>query len=59
MARSEWLKGHVHLRRTRLWSLGLGHGGVVQVVYRGTSLMRNHLPLGPYIRTMTRALWGP
>ena len=26
---------------------------------RGTSLMRNSLPLGPYSRTLSRALWGP
>ena len=25
--------------------------------YRGTSLTRNSVPLGPYIRTMPRALW--
>jgi len=25
--------------------------------YRGTSLMRNCAPLGPYSRTMPRALW--
>ena len=25
--------------------------------YRGTSLVRNSLPLGPYSRTMPRALW--
>ena len=25
--------------------------------YRGTSLMRNSAPLGPYSRTMPRALW--
>jgi len=27
------------------------------VAYRGTSLIRNSAPLGPYIRTMPRALW--
>jgi len=26
-------------------------------VYRGTSLIRNSAPLGPYSRTMPRALW--
>ena len=26
--------------------------------YRGTSLIRNRRPLGPYRRTMPRALWG-
>ena len=26
-------------------------------MYRGTSLMRNSPPLGPYIRTKPRALW--
>jgi len=26
--------------------------------YRGTSLIRNSAPLGPYSRTMPRALWG-
>ena len=27
--------------------------------YRGTSLIRNNPLLGPYIRTMPRALWWP
>ena len=27
--------------------------------YRGSSLIRNHAPLGPYSRTVQRALWGP
>ena len=27
--------------------------------YRGTSLIRNIAPLGPYSRTMPRALWWP
>ena len=27
--------------------------------YRGTSLRRNRTPLGPYSRTMHRALWWP
>jgi len=26
--------------------------------YRGTSLIRKRIPLGPYSRTMPRALWG-
>jgi len=26
-------------------------------LYRGTSLIRNSAPLGPYSRTMPRALW--
>ena len=26
---------------------------------RGTSLIRNSAPLGPYSRTMPRALWWP
>ena len=29
----------------------------MEMAYRGTSLMRKHLPLGPYSRTMPRALW--
>jgi len=29
----------------------------VPVAYRGTSLTRNSAPLGPYSRTMPRALW--
>jgi hypothetical protein len=28
-----------------------------QVIYRGTSLIRNRTPLGPYSRAMPRALW--
>ena len=27
--------------------------------YRGTPLMRNSIPLSPYIRTPHRALWWP
>ena len=27
------------------------------VLYRGTSLIRNSLPLGPYSRPVPRALW--
>ena len=27
-------------------------------LYRGTSLIRNRGPLGPYSRTIPRALWG-
>ena len=27
--------------------------------YRGTSLMRNSAPLGPFSRTMPRTLWTP
>ena len=27
--------------------------------YRGTSLIRNHAPLGPYIKYMPGALWCP
>jgi len=37
---------------------GAAHG-VDPPGYRGTSLIRNCLPLGPYSRTMPRALWGP
>ena len=29
----------------------------VSALYRGTSLIRNGLPLGPYSRTRPRALW--
>ena len=28
-------------------------------VYRGTSLIRNSAPVGPYGRTIPRALWWP
>ena len=31
--------------------------GVAFGVYRGTSLIRNRRPLGPYSRTMPRAIW--
>ena len=31
-------------------------GHVVQVAYRGTSLIRDSAPLGPYSRTVPRAL---
>jgi len=36
---------------------GYMHGGRVGIAYRGTSLIRNRLPLGPYGKPMTRALW--
>jgi len=36
--------------------LSLGNPGV-HLVYRGTSLIRNNLPLGLYCRHMPRALW--
>jgi len=32
-------------------------GACVPERYRGTSLMRNHLTLGPYRRPMPRVLW--
>ena len=35
-----------------VWGTGFRDG-----VYRGTSLIRNTLPVGPYSRPMTRALW--
>jgi len=37
---------------------GLG-GGPVASRYRGTSFIRNNPLLGPYIRTMSRAVWWP
>jgi hypothetical protein len=37
----------------RTWRPALGPNH-----YRGTSLTRNRRPLGPYSRTMPRALWG-
>ena len=30
---------------------------MIECWYRGTSLIRNSAPLGPYSRTMPRALW--
>ena len=30
----------------------------IAISYRGTSLIRNRAPLGPYGRTTPRALWG-
>ena len=32
--------------------------GATHAPYRGTSPIRNHLPVGPYSWSMTRALWG-
>ena len=37
-----------------VWDLGLEVR-----VYRGSPLIRNSEPLGPYSRTMPRALWCP
>ena len=34
------------------------HGSITKRLYRGTSLIRNSLLLGPYSRTVPRALWG-
>ena len=34
-----------------------GRGGVQRPGHRGTSLIRNRLHLGPYSKTMARALW--
>ena len=31
--------------------------GAGECVYRGTSLIRNSTPLGPYSRPISRALW--
>ena len=42
--------------------IGPNHGcldALGLVMYRGTSLIRNHFPLGPYSRIMPRALWWP
>jgi len=33
------------------------HHAVGAYMYRGTSLIRNCPPIGPYSRTMPRALW--
>ena len=36
------------------------HKHTVQLyMYRGTSLIRNSRPLGPYSKTLHRALWWP
>ena len=42
----------------RVWGLRFRVEGAV-VDYRGTSLLRNSAPLGPYSRTIPRALWWP
>ena len=46
------------------WVAGPGGGGVAATIarishYRGTSLIRKRLPLGPYTRTMPRDMWWP
>jgi hypothetical protein len=38
--------------------LGVTTRDSVPMVYRGTSLMRNHRPLGPYRRTMPVGVLG-
>ena len=48
----------------RIRAFGLSYVGGRRLVttllpYRGTSLIRNRPPLGPYSRTMPRALGGP
>ena len=37
----------------------LATGSLVGCTYGGTSRIRNRAPLGPYSRTMPRALWKP
>ena len=41
----------------RFMSRGVPDPGTAGVYYRGTSLIRNKAPLGPYIRIMPMALW--
>jgi hypothetical protein len=50
---------NLHLVHDGLVRFEDGFGVVGSMVYRGTSLIRNSPPLGPYNRTMPRALWGP
>ena len=44
---------YVHLQLSKAFSRCVGCP-----LYRGTSLSRNRRPVGPYSRTMSRALWG-
>ena len=46
-----------NLRQRAGGQLGVGLQQRPRFAYRGTSLIRKRLPLGPYCRTMPRALW--
>ena len=50
-----------NLRSGSRSAAAFGSRGTVSCLqyHRGTSLIRNSLPLGPYGRTMPRALWWP
>ena len=56
---------------SRVMAYGVGSGFCVgalehrplappqNLCYRGTLIIRNNAPIGPYSRNMTRALWRP
>ena len=46
-----------HAARFALDMPATGKANKLWPFYRGTSLIRNRAPLGPYSRTMPRALW--
>ena len=48
--------GRFRAKRDRLETLVPARG---EAAYRGTSLIRKHLPVGTCSRTMSRAIWWP
>ena len=49
-------KADAERSETRL-ARGLGKSPVADFLYRGTSVIRNSAPLGPYSRTIPRVIW--
>ena len=52
-----WRVSLVIINFTQRWSVKLKNRLVTWRGYSGTSLIRNTSLLGPYIRTMPRAVW--
>ena len=53
-----WRFGSSHpWQRVHILGIVFGACSIVNA-YRGTSLIRNRRPLGPYMSTMSRDLWG-
>jgi len=54
-----FVRGVGGLRGSCLQARRLSTAMRLPILYRGTSLTRKRTPLGPYSRSMSRALWGP
>ena len=54
---SEVILHRSHILDDNLRESFLSRVSVNEIYYRGTSLIRSSNPLGPYSKTMTRAIW--